>query len=352
MIARRESHRIVGPAETPASRDDWEVIGAFNAAAARVGEEMVLLLRVAELPKERRKGFLGVPGFRPDGEPTVEWLAEGDWDRRDPRLIRKKGDVEARLTSVSHLLVARSKDGRTIDSFGPRIMPGHVLETMGIEDPRITPFGDRFLITYVAVSEHGVCTALASTHDFRTFERLGVIFGPENKDVALFPERIGGLAMAVHRPSGGAGFCPPEMWLARSPDLETWGGHVPLYRRRERWESTRLGAGPPPIHTPEGWLLFYHGNGQGERDGDIGVYAAGALLLDLEHPARIIARTREPLLSPLEDWERSGFVPNVLFPTGIVPEGDRLLIYSGAADACTCLIAVELQDVMDALVVE
>ncbi|HVJ79666.1 MAG TPA: glycoside hydrolase family 130 protein [Planctomycetia bacterium] len=349
MIARRESHRIVGPDETPASRDDWEVIGAFNAAAARVGDEIVLLLRVAERPKERRPGFLGVPAFTYDGEITVEWLNEGDWDCRDPRLIRKKGDVEARLTSVSHLLVARSKDGRSIDSFGPRFMPAHRLETMGIEDPRITPFGDRFLVTYVAVSEHGVCTALASTTDFHSFERHGVIFGPENKDVVLFPERIGGMAVAAHRPSGGAGFCPPEMWLARSPDLECWGGHVPLYRRQERWESIRLGGGPPPIHTPEGWLLLYHGNGPGPQDGGIGVYATGALLLDLEHPERVLARTREPLLAPVEDWERRGFVPNVLFPTGLVPEGDRLLIYSGAGDACTGMIAVDRADVMAAL---
>ena len=214
---------------------------------------------------------------------------------------------------------------------------------------RITAIGNRFWITYVAVSRHGAATALASTTDFRTFERHGIIFCVENKDVVLFPEPIGGEYAALHRPNGATPFTRPEMWVARSPDLHSWGRHQPLSWGAEVWETGRVGAGPPPIHAPEGWLLIYHGNRRPERPGAVGVYSAGAILLDQEDPAHILKRTSQPFFTPTTDFERNGFVPDVIFPTGIVEAGDSLLIYYGAADACTAVVEFSRAELLGSL---
>src|SRR5262249_49033062 len=159
-----------------------------------------------------------------------------------------------------------------------RIDPESWTEEFGVEDARITAIGDRYWITYVAVSRHGASTAMASTTDFQTFERHGIIFCVENKDVVLFSDRIGPDYVAIHRPNGATPFTRPEMWLARSHDLRCWGMHEPMSWGPGGWETGRVGAGPPPIRTPEGWLLIYHGNRAPERPGEVGIYSVGALL--------------------------------------------------------------------------
>ena len=177
-----------------------------------------------------------------------------------------------------------------------RFLPRGELEEFGVEDPRITRLDDRYYFTYVAVSRHGAATALASTEDFATFERHGIIFPPENKDVVLFPERIGGRYAALHRPNPATLFHPPEMWLAWSSNLRDWGGHEPLSFAPAEWESGRVGGGVPPIRTEEGWLEIYHGNRRPARPGEVGEYTSAALLLDLDNPAKVLKRTREPIL--------------------------------------------------------
>src|SRR5439155_3619406 len=133
----------------------------------------------------------------------------------DVRVVKRKRDNLVRLNFISHLRVARSKDGHSIDSADGAIFgPANQYEEFGVEDPRITRIGDTFYITYVAVSRHGVATALASTRDFKSFQRHGIIFSPENKDVVLFPEKISGTYHALHRPAGSAPFTKPEMWMA------------------------------------------------------------------------------------------------------------------------------------------
>jgi predicted GH43/DUF377 family glycosyl hydrolase len=199
------------------------------------------------------------------------------------------------------------------------------------------------------VSRHGVATALAFTDDFRDFIRHGVIFGPENKDVVLFPEKIDDQYVAIHRPSGTAGFARPEMWLARSPDLINWGGHQHLLSVGSGWDSGRIGAGPPPVRIAEGWLVIYHGSARPQRPGEVGFYSAGALLLDHEDPSRILRKSIAPLLTPELDFEREGFVPNVVFPTGVVVEDHELLIYYGAADTCTAVVRLSLDEVLDSM---
>jgi predicted GH43/DUF377 family glycosyl hydrolase len=202
----------------------------------------------------------------------------------------------------------------------------------------------------VAVSRHGPATALASTADFRTFTRHGVIFCPENKDVVLFPEMIDGTFAALHRPVCGTPFTRPEMWVARSPDLIHWGAHSPLAIAGGEWQSGRVGAGTPPVRVPGGWLAIYHGNRQPTRPGEVGTYYAGAILLDANDPARVLKQTAEPFFRPEADFEVNGFVPNVVFPTGVVQDGDSLLVYYGAADAFTAVTEFSQGELMEAMV--
>ena len=238
---------MVRSEDLPTSFDGFEIIGAFNPAVAKTDDGTVLLIRVAERPSERRFGFTGLPRWDADRGMTIDWIANDELEWIDPRVVRGKHDGRTRLTFISHLKVVHSPDGVSISEFdGAHFVPESPLEEFGVEDPRITQLDGRFWISYVTVSRHGVATALASTENFRTFTRHGLIFGPENKDVVLFPEQIHGQYMALHRPSGAAGFARPEIWLARSPDLLHWGEHQHLLSGEANWEAQRVGAGPPP----------------------------------------------------------------------------------------------------------
>jgi predicted GH43/DUF377 family glycosyl hydrolase len=351
MNVRRLSTRLLlRPEDVPASRVDFEVVGVFNPGAVRAGDEVVLLVRVAERPRERRPGFTGLPRWDPAGGLTVDWVPEGELEPIDPRVVRRKADGLVRLTFTSHLRVIRCGDGRAVRAVtAVTFRPQSEVEEFGVEDPRITALDGRFYFTYVAVSRHGPASALASTADFRTFQRHGVIFCPENKDVVLFPERIGESFAALHRPVCGTPFTRPEMWVARSPDLIHWGTHAPLSVPGGAWQSGRVGAGAPPIRVEGGWLEIYHGNRQPTRPGEVGAYYAGAILLDPEDPARVLGRSPEPFFVPEADFEVAGFVPNVVFPTGVVRDQEVILVYYGATDAFTAVAEFSQGELLEAM---
>jgi beta-1,2-mannobiose phosphorylase / 1,2-beta-oligomannan phosphorylase len=351
MIRRLHENLLVRPEDMAASRDDFEVIGAFNPGAIEADNQVVLLVRVAERPRERRPGFHALPRWDVERQETaIEWLSDDELEVIDPRVVRVRATGRMRLTFLSHLRVLRSHDGRTVGDFsGPLFGPASETEEFGVEDPRITRIADRYWITYVAVSRHGAATALASTTDFVAFERHGIIFPVENKDVVLFPELIDGHYLALHRPNGATPFTTPEMWIAYSPDLIHWGGHQPLATGESAWETGRIGAGTPPIRTPAGWLEIYHGSQRSSPGRKVGVYTAAAMLLDAERPHHILARSAEAILVPQAEYERRGFVPDVVFPTGIVQRGDRLLLYYGAADTYSAMVELSLDEVLASL---
>jgi len=331
---------LIRPSDLAPSHDCLEVVGAFNPGAVAFGGGVLLLVRVAERPRERREGFTALPRWA-DGRVVVDWVPNEELRPLDPRVVQRKADGLVRLTFTSHLRVLYSPDGRTVESFdGPVFKPASECEEFGVEDPRIARLDERYYFTYVAVSRHGAATALASTRDFRTFERHGVIFHPENKDVVLFPEKIGGEYVALHRPNAATPFCAPEMWIARSSDLIHWGRHEPFLGGLGTWDTGRIGAGTPPIRTPKGWLEIYHGNRRPERDQEVGAYAAGALLLDLEDPRQMLWFSPDPIMEPEQDYEREGFVPDVVFPTGIVRRQGAFLVYYGAADCRTAVAEI------------
>lgn len=350
MVSSAQRLLLLGPTDVSPTRGDFEVVGAFNPGVVRVRDEVVLLVRVAERPMERRAGFRALPRWDVDQGLVVDWERGDEWEDVDPRVVRRRADGTVRLTFTSHLRVVRCGDGRRVREVGCEVfVPEGELEEFGVEDARITLLEGRFWITYVAVSRHGPATALASTVDFRSFERHGVIFCPENKDVVLFPERVGGRYAALHRPVCRTSFTRPEIWFATSPDMRDWGGHMPVRLGGGEWQSGRVGAGAPPLRVREGWLAIYHGNGPGSGAGGVGIYSAGVMLLDAGHPARVLKSSAGPIWVPEAEYEVEGFVPNVVFPTGVVVDGERVLVYGGAADTSTTVYEVGLGELLDAL---
>jgi predicted GH43/DUF377 family glycosyl hydrolase len=350
LLKRHFEKLLLGPADLKPLRDDFEVVGVFNPGAIVAGDEVILLVRVAERPRERREGFTALPRWAPDEGLVVDWVRNDALEPLDPRVVRRKADGLVRLTFLSHLRVVRCGDGRSVTQVSDvRFLPETALEEFGVEDPRITALDGRFFFTYVAVSRHGAATALASTTDFHQFERHGIVFCPENKDVVLFPERIDGQYVALHRPNAATPFCRPEMWVARSPDLIHWGRHECLHGGGAEWETGRVGAGTPPVRVDSGWLEIYHGNRQPTRPGEVGTYATGVLLLDPNDPARVLRRTATSIFEPTADFERHGFVPDVVFPTGIVESGQSYLIYYGAADSSTAVVEFSKGEVLESL---
>ncbi len=350
MVERLATHLLLRPEDVRPSHPDWEVIGVFNPGVARYGDETVILARVVERPREQREGWTPHPRWSSKDGYVVDWVENKHLEAKDPRVMRHRHTGLVRLTFISHLRVVRSRDGRTIDDVnGPMILPANEMEEFGLEDPRITCMDGRYYITYVAVSRHGPATSLASTTDFKTFDRHGIIFCPENKDVVLLPERVGGEYIALHRPLGEMPFCRPEMWIARSADRVHWGSHAYLFAGAGDWEGGRVGAGAPPLAVPEGWLEIYHGNRRPEFVGEVGSYCAGAMLLAKDEPGRVLAVGREPVFEPRLEFEKDGFVDRVVFPTGLVEEDDRLLIYYGASDKYCAMVEVARDDVLHGL---
>jgi predicted GH43/DUF377 family glycosyl hydrolase len=140
------------------------------------------------------------------------------------------------------------------------------------------------------------------------------------------------------------------MWVARSPDLVHWGAHAPLAIAGGDWQSGRVGAGTPPVRVPDGWLEIYHGNRHPTQPGEVGAYYGGAILLDPDDPARVRRRSPGPFFMPEAEFERAGFVPNVVFPTGVVREQGTLLVYYGAADAFTAVAEFPEQALLDSMI--
>ena len=249
---------------------------------------------------------------------------------------------------LSHLCAARSAngiDGWEIDetpTFAPD--PENFPEELwGVEDARITyvPEESLYLIAYTAFSKSGPGVAIAATKDFKTFERYGLVMPPDDKDAAIFPRRFEGNYLLIHRPVSDMG---ANIWLSTSPDLRNWGGLKLMLpaRRGGWWDANKIGLSPPPIETPQGWLLLYHGvrtNAAGA------LYRVGIALMDKDDPSVCLLRGQSWIFGPETSYETTGDVPNAVFPCGVtlLPDGDTLHIYYGAADTTVCLATASVK---------
>jgi predicted GH43/DUF377 family glycosyl hydrolase len=299
LFVRSAHNPILTAADVP-----YPANSVFNPGAARVGNETLLLVRVED------------------------------------------------MRGISHLHVARSADGETNWRFDaePLLKPDvdrDPEETWGCEDPRLTwlPEREEWAIAYTAYSRRGPLVSLATTKDFRSVTRLGPVMPPEDKDAALFPRQFNGRWALIHRPSplrGGA-----HMWLSWSPDLRHWGDHRLLLEARDGawWDAGKIGLGPPPLETPEGWLVMYHGV---RLTSDGPIYRVGLALLALDDPGTVLHHLDEWVFAPEQGYEMTGDVGRVVFPCGWVRDEatDRLFLYYGAADTVIGVATARFSDVM------
>jgi predicted GH43/DUF377 family glycosyl hydrolase/glycosyltransferase involved in cell wall biosynthesis len=381
---------ILTASDVRPSRPGLEVISVFNAAAARVDDEVVLLMRVGERPhlgaippsdaltldltgpepqlKPLDPGYgadevIGIAFLDTEHTPSrvVEVFLPRDTpglDLSDPRAIRYRNpaggfsaaadDVSDFLTQMSHLRVARSRDGIhfRVDE-EPTVVPANRFEEYGCEDPRATLVEGVWHITYVSVSRLGMSTSRLTTTDFRSFDRHGLTFLPDHKDVVFFPGRVSGRFAALTRPMPQSFGRVLGIWIAFSDDLVHWGEHTPLaLPRAGMWDELRTGASAVPFRVAEGWLEIYHGVDRNTR------YCLGGLLLDGDDPSRAIARSPEPILVPTEPYEQNGLYNDVVFACGLVPldpDGENIRVYYGAADSCLAAADFKVQDILDQL---
>lgn len=250
----------------------------------------------------------------------------------------------------------------------PCFVPELAFWEKSVEDVRITPLDGKFYITYVVsitpcppagvrrrlelpmIPQAPTRVAVAETTDFINFTRLGFLtpYGTNQRDTVIFPERINGKIAVLHRPAEwigpSYGTDIPGIWFAY---LDRWegglSGHKLVLKSEYDWESYKIGSGPPPIKTEKGWLLIFHGV-QLNR-----TYRAGAVLLDLEEPWKVIARTASPILEPETEYECIGDMPNVVFPEGAVVVGDELLVFYGGADKVCSVAKINLEEFINKL---
>lgn len=387
---RLPQNPLITAHDVPPSQPSLEVVSVFNAATATLGDETILLVRVAERPRSdidlppdaftldftgphpvlraltqtyKKEDVIGMAFMDTTAVPSrirVAYIPKDlpGLDLRDPRGIRYRNSTGSMrmvnegyqdfLAQISHLRVARSTDGAhfTID---PEIAigPENDLEEYGVEDPRITFIDGAYHITYVSVSRWGITTSLATTKDFRTFERKGVILLPDHKDVCIFPEKVGGKYVALTRPMPQSFARIFGIWIAFSDDKLSWGGHLPLAMPRwGTWDELRTGASAVPFRTKRGWLELYHGV---DRET---TYAMGALLMDLDDPRKVIARSPRPILKPTDLYECMGLFNDTVFSCGVVPlddRGERIRMYYGAADSVVAAADFSVQEILDSL---
>lgn len=289
-------------------------------------------------------------------------------DSRIHLFYRAVGDYQYYISCLGHAVF--DEELNLIKRYNePCFKPDVKLWEHSIEDARITEIEGEFYMTYVIALtpippdavriRYGIPkTQRAITRvglakidkDFHNFNRLGIItpYDGDERDVVLFPERINGKYIALHRPKNwiGPDYGPvrPSIWFAEFKE-QSWimSGHKLVMEPKEDWESLKIGVGAPPLKTEKGWLLIYHGVDASRK------YSAGAALLDLQEPWKVIARTQEPFMVPQEEYEINGDVPNVIFPEAAIVIRDELIIFYGGADKVCCAVKVNLNSFLETL---
>jgi len=297
VFTRYKDKPLITPEHLP-----LEVDAVFNPGVAEIDGEVVLLLRI-----EDRQGLSQI------------------------RVARSKNGVDDWTIADEPLLEPD--------------LPDFPFEEWGCEDARVTQVGPRqWIIAYTAYSRYGPAVALATTSDFETANRLGVVLAPTNKDATVFPQPFDGINILLHRPVTG-GY--EHIWYASCRDgYANWSEPGVLLPERGGpwWDGLRIGVGAPPLRTDQGWLLIYHG----VKDmAGHGVYRLGLALLDLDNPRRALARASRWVFAPEANFEQRGLVPNVVYTCGALLRGDDVWMYYGAADTVIGLATAKLTDLLD-----
>ena len=309
-----------------------KIDGVFNPAAVRMKDGRIFLfVRVAE---------------------ELNKIPKKEIEKQNGNVILLRSGVYI-LSNISHFRrVYLDETGFNVKyiSEKPDFTGGGCEAELGVEDPRIVRIGGSYIMTYVSVDlRDWVSTSIALSKDLKNWKRKGIIFRNKNKDVVIFPEKINGRYVSLNRPEGSLKFSGPSISISYSKNLVKWNNKKSIIKtRKNSWDSERIGAGTPPIKTKKGWLFFYHGVSLNKNKKQI--YSAGSVLLNLKNPEKVIARTptRKPLFKPDKSYEKSGFVNNVVFPTGIILDKNKkdILIYSGAGDKYVTVRKIPIKDIL------
>lgn len=333
----------------------FEVIGVFNPGVCRVNGKYVFLLRVAEQPKNQNKYLRYSPRLEfKNGEVDVKvdtyrlGIECKQEETRSIYIFKKKRD---RLTTLSHLRLATSPDGMEIDWVSPGpVIPFTRAEEYGQEDARITPINGEYIISSIAPSRKTIFTLFRKTKDFKSFSEPWKVGGREYKDTFPFPEKIQDRYCILTRPPGKSKR-KPTIHIAFSGDLHSLDEErVLMYCRKEGFDSLSSGGGAPPLKTKKGWLEPYHGTEKRDKFNDLplnGIYRDGFLLLDLDDPTRMIARSRDAFFEPQTNGYP--FYPDVAFVSGAVLEDDLLRVFGGKDDQEVFSSEIPLRDVFDSI---
>ncbi|MCX7804823.1 MAG: glycosidase [Planctomycetota bacterium] len=265
-----------------------------------------------------------------DGRVYLLYRAEGDEARKNVRM----------KWPVTRLGLAISSNGYDIDERPERFqLEGEGPDELwGIEDPRISKIGDTYYIVYVQVAPNHTCLALATTKDWKTYQRHGKLM-PEvqQRTSGLLPEKYKGEYVLIHR-------IRPNMQIAFSEDLKTWHDSQPLMGVRPgMWDCNYMGLGAQPLKTEKGWLLFYHGVDHKK------VYRLGAAWLDLDDPRKVIGRLDDFILEPEDEWEVKGLVANVVYTCGAVELNGEFIVYYGASDSLLCAASIGVDEMLSVM---
>lgn len=344
IAIRNKKNPLLSPKDIEPSNENMIIECLLNPGVFKFNGKTGLLIRVAERTVQK-EGIISVPIYNELGKVKILNFDLNDpkLDASDARVINYDGMDY--LTTISHLRLLFSDDGTTFyeSEEYPALFGEGEYEAYGIEDCRVSKIDDTYYLTYTMVSANGVGVGLRTTKDWKNFEKKGMIFSPHNKDCAIFEEKINGKYYALHRPSSpdlGGNY----IWLAESPDGIHWGNHKCIAKTREgKFDSKRLGAGAAPIKTEKGWLEIYHGATAEHR------YCLGAMLLDLDDPSKVIARSEEPIMEPISEYEKIGFFGNVVFTNGQIVDGDTIKIYYGASDEFVCQANLSIKEILKTL---
>lgn len=373
MVKIRDDKVLLGPKDIKPSSDKFEVLGALNPGALRLPDGKILLyVRVIEkLKKFEDEKYLYSPRFsgKDKFEIKIDKFKKSSTESNTDFDFSFK-DGTKRLTYISHLRrVLLDEEGFKVLEIDqkPSFYGLNSNAELGVEDPRITKIGKLYYMTYVGLSrEEGISTCLAVSDDGYAWERKGIIFGEQDKDVVIFPERVNGKYIAFDRPEGNFQFAPPHIWVAYSKDLQYWGKLKGVFFSKKHIDFSRSGAGPPPIKTDRGWLFIFHGVtrlkprhflldikklfGMKEPEG-AEVYAVWAALLDSKNPRKVLERTHAPIIFPRKAVKTSFEGKQVIFPTGMIEDksGKDVLLYCGEGDIYTTVLKIRTEDIFEAL---
>lgn len=368
---------LVKPSDVKPSSKRLEVIGVLNPGGLRLpnGDILIYLRVIEKLINFDDDKFMYSPRMsgKNNYELTVDKFSKEDLDDFSELDFTFKDETK-RLTYISHFRKAiLSPDGFKVKSIDkkPSFFGLASEGEYGIEDPRITKIDNNYVMAYVTLSKNmNVTSSMAISNDGINWKRKGIIFEEQNKDVAIFPEKVNGKYAALNRPEGNFQFSRPDIIISYSNDLNSWGWPKQLILSdKKSWDSGRVGAGPPPIKTDKGWLTFYHGviekkaektkfqmfmeRVKGEKPEDSTyLYSIGVALLDLNDPSKVISKSKHPIITPSKKYEKVGLEnKEVVFSTTVLEDlnGKDYLIFSGGGDVVTTVKKISKEEINDSL---